>query len=284
MPLVVAPSPMFTPQIVDLPDVWPACRRTQCRSTAAVARIDAPYGPVVLTCENAHFRAYRKKSDFRRGARYAGLFSEAAVAADPSRDGGERLLEPTDRRRAEVLEDADRCALCRTPPAEHPFRPDLDLQGDRELWIWLQRWRSSLYAQLREAVVIAGQRERITFANWRSSITPRLREILVRELSDSALETDHLVPVERLAQLVGVLAPRELAFAVNRLLLAVCRTCNDARRLERRSREDYLRDYVHALHGGDERAARADTAAWRMMESIASHAARVRLATDERSA
>jgi hypothetical protein len=275
---------VFTPETVDLPDVWPACRRTQCRSTAAVARIDAPYGPVVVACENGHFRAYHKKSDFRRGARYAGLFSDSAVAAEPSRDRRERLLEPAERRRAEVLEDAERCALCATPPAEHPFRPDLDVHGDRELWTWLQRWRPAVYAQLREAVAIAGQRERITFANWRMSISPGLREILVRELSDSALETDHLVPVELLAQLVGVLAPRELAFAVNRLLLPICRTCNDARRLVRKSREEYLRDYVRALHGGDERLARADAAAWRMMESIASQAARVRLTTDERSA
>ena len=281
---VVARWSVFTPETVDLPDIWPACRRAQCRSAAAVARADAPDGPIVVTCENGHFRAYRNKSEFRRGARYAGLFSESVVAADASGERREKLLEPSGRRRSEVLEDAERCALCRTPPAEHPFRPELDLQGDRELWTWLQRWRPVVYVQLREAVAIAGQRERVTFANWRSAIAPRLREILVRELSDSALETDHLVPVERLALLVDVLAPRELAFAVNRLLLAVCRTCNDARRLVRKSREDYLRDYVSALHGGDERLARADAAAWRMMESIASHAARVRLATDERSA
>lgn|GEM_PF-3529620 len=275
---------MFTPEIVDLPDVWPACRRSQCRSTAAVARIAAPYGPIVVTCENGHFRMYRKKSDFRAGGRYAGVFSERAVARDASRDARDRLLEPTDRRRAEVLEDAERCAMCGTPPAEHPFRPDLDVHGDRELWTWLQRWRPAVYAQLREAIAIAGQRERITFANWRSSIAPGLREVLVRELSDSELETDHLIPAERLAELSAVLAPRELGFAVNRLLLAMCRRCSDARRPERKSREEYLRDYVLAVHGGDERVARADASAWRMMESIASQAARVRLASEERSA
>jgi hypothetical protein len=281
---VVARWSVFTPEIVRLPDAWPACRRAQCRSTAAVACAEAPYGPVVITCENGHFRAYRKKSDFRRGARYAGLFSESVVAAEPSRERLERLLEPAGRRRSEVLEDAERCALCGTPPAEHPFRPELDLQGDRELWTWLQRWRPAVYAQLREVVAIAGQRERVTFANWRSAITPRLREILVREMSDSALETDHVVPVERLAHLAGALPPGELAFAVNRLLIAVCRTCADARRLVPKTREDYVRDYVVALYGGDERLARADAAAWRTMESIASQAARVRLATDERSA
>jgi hypothetical protein len=199
-------------------------------------------------------------------------------------DGRERLLEPAGSRRAEVLEDAERCALCAAPPAEHPYRPDLDLGDDRAVWTWLQRWRPAVYAQLREAVAIAGQRERVTFANWRSSIGPRLREILVRTLSDSELETDHIVPAEVLAQLVNVLGPRELGFAVNRLLVPVCRTCNDARRLAHKSREDYLHNYVLAVHGGDERLARADAAAWRMMESIASHAARVRLATGVRSA
>ena len=275
---------MFTPEIADLPDVWPACRRSQCRSTAAVARIGAPYGPIVVTCENGHFRMYRKKSDFRHGGRYAGTFSEGVLPLDASRDGRSALLEPTERRRAEVLEDAERCALCGTPPAEHPFRPDLDVRSDRGVWTWLQRWRPVLYARLSEAVAIAGQRERVTFANWRSSIAPQLREIVVRELCDSELETDHLVPLERLAPLAGVLAPRELGFAANRLLVPMCRMCSDARRLVRKSREDYLRDYVVAVHGGDERLARADVGAWRMMDSIASRAARVRLATDERSA
>lgn len=280
---VVARCSVFTPEIVDLPDAWPACRRAHCGSTAAVARVDVPYGPVVIACENGHFRTYRKKDDFRRGRRYAGLFSEAAVEADLPRTGTTRLLEPRDRRRAEVLEDAERCALCATPPAEHPYRPDLDVRGDRDVWTWLQRWRPAVYAQLLEAVSIADQRERITFGNWRSAIPSRLRETIVRALADSALETDHLVPAERLAQLVDVLARRELDFAVNRLLLPVCRACNDGRR-RRKSSNDYLREYVLAFYGGNERLARADAAAWRIMETIASAAARVRLATDERSA
>jgi hypothetical protein len=93
-------------------------------------------------------------------------------------------------------------------------------------------------------------------------------------LTDSALETEQLVPVERLAPLAGVLAPGELGFAVNRLLLPMCRTCAAARRRVPKSREDYLREYVLAMHRGDERLARADAVAWRMMESIASRVTR----------
>jgi hypothetical protein len=266
---------VFTPEIVDLPDVWPACRRAQCGSTAAVARVDAPLGAVVVACENGHFRAYQRKDDFRRGGRYAGLFGPLVLAPDAPRGARERRLEAGERRRSEVLEDAERCALCGTPPVEHPYRPDLDVRGDRETWTWLGRWRPALYAQLLEAVAIAGRREPVTFGTWRSAIPSRLREAVVAELASSALQADHLVPAALLAQLVDALTPRELDFAVNRLLVPLCRRCDNGRWRRRQSCEDYLREYVVALHGGDERIARADAAQWRMMESIAYHAARV---------
>jgi len=281
---VVDWRPVFVPEIVELPDAWPVCRVSRCGSTAGVARVDAPYGPVAVLCENGHLRAYRKKDDFRGRGRYAGTFSALAVPPNIARNAPERRLNAGDRRRAEVLEDAERCALCGTPPAEHPYRPDAGVRTDRDVWSWLQRWRPSLYRELSEAVAILGRREQVTFANWRLKIPAQLRERVVRELDDSALETDLLVPPAVLARLTGSLTLRELDFAVKSLLLALCRRCNSGRWRAPKSREDYLREYVLALHGGDERLARADTPRWRMMESLALHASRVRLAADERSA
>jgi hypothetical protein len=275
---------VFTPQAVDLPDVWPPCRRPQCGSTAAVARVEVPYGPVTMTCENGHQRGYRKKDDFRRGGRYAGLFDAAVVAPDVPGTARERSLEPGERRRAEVLEDAERCALCGTPPVEHPYRPDLDLRDDRELLAWLQRWRAPVFAQLCEAVTVAGGRDRFTFGDWRSRIPGWLREAVVGAIADSELRTDHLVPAVRLAELAGVLTGRELDFAVHRLLLPICRGCNAGRWRRRQSRDDYLREYVQAFYGGDERLARADAARWRTTEIVASHAAQLRLAIEGRPA
>ena len=274
---------MFVPEIVELPDAWPACRRSHCGSRAAIARVDAPHGPIAVACENGHHRKYLDPDDVRAGGRYAGSFSEFAVP-ELARGARRRRSLPSERRRAEVLEDAERCALCATPPAEHPYRPDLDVRADRDVWTWLQRWRPALYADLREAVAIAGRRERVTFANWRLKIPAALREAVVRALDDSALQADHLIPVVRLEQLVGVLAQRELEFATNGLLVALCRRCNAGRWRARKSRDDYLREYVVALYGGDERLARADAARWRMMETVAQHAARVRLASDDRTA
>jgi hypothetical protein len=275
---------VFAPEVIDLPDPWPACRTARCGSSVAVARIDAPYGPVVVTCENGHYRTYQKKGDFRGRGRYARLFSEAAVGALPPRTARERRLEPNERRCAEIVEDAERCALCGTPPAEHPFRPDLDLRSDRDVWAWFQRWRPQVYAELREAVTIVQQREQVTFAGWRLKIPVALRERVVEALEESALQADHVVPFARLAPVLDALTARELDFAVHQLLVAICRRCNDGRWRTALVREDYLREYVRAVHGGDERMARADTERWQLMESVALAAARARLVTDERSA
>jgi hypothetical protein len=253
---------VFVPEIAELPDAWPACRTAHCGSTVAVARVDAPFGPVTVLCENGHHRAYRSAA----------------------RNARERRIEPGERRRAEVLEDAERCALCGTPPAEHPYRPDLALRSDRDLLAWLQRWRPQLYTRLLEALAIVSRGERVTAGTWRLRIPANLREAITRELSDSALQADHLVPAARLERLVDVLTKRELDFAVNCLLVAICRACDDGRWRAAKTRDDYLREYVRALHDGDERLARADAAGWKTMDVIASRAARVQLATDERSA
>lgn len=253
---------MFVPETVELPDAWPACRTAQCGSTVALARVDGPLGPVTVRCENGHHRAYRSAA----------------------RNARERRIEPGERRRAEVLEDAERCALCGTPPAEHPYRPDLALRSDRDLLAWLQRWRPQLYTRLLEALAIASRAERVTLGNWRLKIPVNLREVIARELADSALQADHLVAPVRLERLVDVLTKRELDFAVNRLLVAICRACDDGRWRVAKTRDDYLREYVRAVHGGDERLARADAAGWKTMEVIASRAAAVQLASDERSA
>ena len=273
---------MFSPEVVELPGVWPACRRDRCGSTVAVATVDVPRGPVAIGCENGHHRAYGKPDEFRRGGRYAGAFSELAVTPEPS-DPAVRRLETSGRRRAEVIEDAERCALCGTPPAEHPHRPDLDVRADTAVLAWFQRWRPGVYAQLLEALAIVRRNERVTFGNWRLRLPSALREAVVSELRDSALVSDQLVATARLERLLGVLTQRELDFAANRLLVAMCRRCASARRGVRASREDYLRDYVIAVHGGDERLARADAARWRMMENVALHAARIVLPEDERA-
>ena len=270
--------------MIALPDEWPACRNGRCGSTTAIARIGAPFGAVVVTCENGHYRTYQKKGDFRGRGRYARLFSAAAVGARTPRTARERKFEPNERRCAEIVEDAERCALCGTPPAEHPFRPDLDVRTDRDVMAWFGRWRPSLYAELCEAVAIAGQAAHGTPGGWRLRIPGTLRERIVEALDDSALQADHVVPLARLAPALDDLTERELDFAAYQLLVAICRRCNDGRWRIAFGREDYLRAYILALHGGDERMARADGAAWQLMERVAYAAARVRLVTDERSA
>jgi hypothetical protein len=275
---------VFAPEVVALPDPWPACRFGRCGSTVAIARIGAPFGAVVVTCENGHYRTYQKKGDFRGRGRYARLFSDAAVGARTPRTARERRFEPNERRCAEIVEDAERCALCGTPPAEHPFRPDLDVRSDRDVLAWFQRWRPQLYAELREAVAIVGRGAQGPPGAWRLQIPGALRERVVEALEESALQADHVVPLARLAPALDVLTERELDFAVHQLLVAMCRRCNDGRWRIALSREDYLRAYVWALHDGDERMARADGARWQLMESVALAAARVRLVTDDRSA
>jgi len=115
-------------------------------------------------------------------------------------------------------------------------------------------------------------------------IPAALRERVVEALAESALQADHVVPFARLAAALDELTDRELDFAVHRLQIAVCRRCNDGRWRKPLGREDYLRDYVLAVHGGDERMARADTARWHAMENVAFQTARARLVSDERTA
>lgn len=275
---------MFAPETIDLPDPWPPCRNAGCGSTAALARIDAPYAPVVVSCENGHVRGFQKRADFRGRGRYARLFSAAAIAPLAPRSARERRLEPNERRCAEVVEDAERCALCGTPPAEHPHRPDLALRGDRELWAWFQRWRPQLFAELCEAVAIVRRSRAVTLAGWRLALPAALRERAVEALDGSALQADHVVPFARLARAMDALSERELDFAQHVLLVAICRHCNEGRWQRVLGREEYMRDYVLAVHDGDRQAARADAARWKLMESVASHVARVRLVSDERSA
>lgn len=264
---------MFSPELVELPGVWPACRRDRCASTAAFAGVESPGGPIAIACENGHHRAYAKPDDFRRGGRYAGAFSEAAVPAEPEPDARLRRLEPTARRRNEVLEDAERCALCGTPPAEHPYRPELDVRGDAAVLAWFQRWRPELYARLLEALTIARRTARVTLGGWRLRLPSPLRDEVVAALGGSALVCEPLVEPERLGAVAGALTQRELDFAANRLLIAACRRCAAARRGAPKDAGDYLRDYAVALHGGDERLARADAPRWRTMEKIAALAA-----------
>jgi len=272
---------VFSPEVVELPGVWPACRRHHCGSTVALATVEVPRGPVAIGCENGHHRSYGKLEDFRRGGRYAGAFSAEAVPPEGADDPRRRRLEQSARRRAEVLEDAECCALCGTPPAEHPYRPDLDVRADAEVLAWFGRWRPGVYAQLLEALAIVRRRERVTLGNWRLRLPAGLRDVVVSELRDSALVSEHLVATERLERLLGTLTQREIDFAASRLLIAACRRCAAARRGARPSREQYLRDYVVAVHGGDERLARADAARWRMMENVALHASRIVLPSDD---
>jgi hypothetical protein len=252
---------VFIPESTELPGTWPACRIAHCGSTVAVACANEPFGPVAVTCENGHHRAYRSAP----------------------RGPHERRIEPGDRRRAEVLEDAERCALCGTPPAEHPYRPDLAVRSDRDVLGWLQRWRPRLYVSLVEALAVAAGGG-ATARNWRLRIPADVREAIARELADSALQADHVVPLARLAPLAGALTKRELDFAVQRLLVAICRTCNRGRWRLAKTHDDYVRDYVRAVHGGDERVARADAASWKTMDALAARAAQVRLETDALSA
>jgi hypothetical protein len=183
-----------------------------------------------------------------------------------------------------VLEDAERCALCRTPPVEHPYRPDLGVRSDRELWTWIARYRPGLFAQLCEAIAVAGGSKPVTFGDWRSRIPAHVREAVVGGLDDAELRADLLVPAARLAGLIGALTARELDFAVKRLLLPVCRACNAGRWRRPESRDGYLRGYVHAFFDGDEGRARADATAWRMMETVATRAAQLAPASEARPA
>jgi hypothetical protein len=273
---------VFTPRVAELPGPWPACRAGGCGSTAAFARAETRYGPLALSCENGHLRAYRKRDDFRGRGRFAA--AAGGIVEEIPRDAPERSLEAGDRRCAEVIEDAERCSVCLTPPADHPYRPDLAARSDRAVWTWLQRWRAAACAQLAEGLAIEKHREPVTYGSWRLKLPPALREIVVRELADSALRAGHVVPLEHLAPMREHLTKRDLAFAVNRLLIPVCLACAERRARARSSREDYLRDYVVTLHGGDQRAARADAAAWKAMERVASLAALVRIAEETRTA
>jgi hypothetical protein len=241
---------VFVPEIAEVPGTWPACRIARCGSTVAVARVEQPFGPVTVTCENGHHRAYRSGP----------------------RGGRARRIEPGDRRRADVLEDAERCALCGTPPAEHAHT-------DRDVLAWLQRWRPPLYVNLLEALAV-GAAAGVTSQSWRLRIPAGLREAIARELADSALQADHVIPLARLEPFAGALTKRELDFAVQRLLVAVCRACNEGRWRRAMTHDGYVRDYVRAVHGGDERLARADAAGWKTMDALAARAAQVRLESD----
>jgi hypothetical protein len=231
----------FTPETVELPDVWAPCPRATCGSTVAFARVDTALGPVVVTCENGHFRRFGSRVD-----------------AEPR-------LEPGPRRRSEVLEDADRCALCGTPPAEHPYGGE-ELRGDREIWAWLQRWRPEVFAAAAQA--LAPVRASGT-VGWRLAIAPEVREAVVDALRSSDLTTDHVVPLDALLPVVDVLSKRELGFAVNHLLIAICRSCAARRANAALDRHALVRAYVDAVFAGDERLARADAPRWRAMAKLA---------------
>ncbi len=274
---------MFVPQSAELPGRWPACRMSRCGSTVATARLDVPLGPIVVACENGHFRGFRAHDDFRRGARFAGCFDGWRSVPDVPANAPERRVEPSVRRRMEVLEDADRCALCGTPPAQHPLRGEDVVRTDRNVWTWLQRWRPALFADVAGAITVARAGAGAP-ASWRLALPADARERIVDALRESALTTDQVVPPARLVAIVPELAKRELDFAVGGLLIAACSACAIARASAPADARAYLRTYVDALHGGDERLARADAARWRMMEKIASAAARAGTATTLRTA
>jgi len=264
---------MFAPQLVDVPGRWPACRVSRCGSTAAQARLDVPLGPIVLACENGHFRGFRRHDEFRRAGRFAGAFDAGAFPADVPADAPERRVEPSARRRTEVLEDAERCGLCRTPPARHPLRGEDVVRSDRDVWTWLQRWRPAVYASVAQSIAVS-RASGAAPAAWRLALPADLREQVVESLHASELTTDQVVPPARLATIVTELTKRELDFAVSGLLIAVCRACASARTSAPLDARSYLRAYVDAVHGGDEALARADAPRWRMMEKIAASGAR----------
>jgi hypothetical protein len=234
-----------------------------------------PYGSIRIECENGHYRKFERKAAFRKAGKYFGVFSELAVPPENPRTRRERKLEPSETRRAEILEDAEYCKLCGTPPISHPFRPEQNISTDRQLWDWIQRWRPALNARLSEALQIVRQTHKITYGNWRLKIPSSVREAIIIEMRDSELQVDHLVPVNVLEKLLDVLAEPERTFAVNRLLLALCRKCNNGRWRLKKSREQYLREYVVALYDGDTDQAQRDSTNWRLMEVLAFHASLV---------
>ncbi len=234
-----------------------------------------------MTCENGHFRAFRKQDDFRRGGRFAGAFSARTVSPEVARGAPERLVDPGERRRTETLEDADRCALCGTPPAQHPFRPDDDVRTDRDLWAWLQRFRPAVFADVAQAAAVAhaaGGDAR----GWRLTLPSAVRERIVEALHDSALTTDHVIPPAHLVAIAHGLTKREREFAVNGLLLAACAVCVRHRHAPHDVR-GAMRAYVDGMYGGDVALARADAVRFRTMEKIAFAVARAHAAA-QRSA
>ena len=131
---IVSGPPVFLPERRELPDDWPPCGYNDCRSVVGIARIDAPYGPIRVECENGHYRKFEKKMLFTHGGKYGGLFSDQVIGASTRDVRRSQKLEPNERRRSEVLEDSERCSLCGAPPIIHPFRPEQDVKTDKELW------------------------------------------------------------------------------------------------------------------------------------------------------
>jgi hypothetical protein len=107
-------------------------------------------------------------------------------------------------------------------------------------------------------------------------LPPAVREDVVLTLRDSELQVDHLVPVNILEKLIDRISVDELNFAVNRLLLPMCRKCNNGRWRLKKTKDEYLREYVLAVYAGDREAALRDAASWCKMEVIALHASLVK--------
>lgn len=184
---------------------------------------------------------------------------------------------PDERRCAELLEQADGCALCGTPPVDDPYRSGLSVADDRELWTWFLRWRPQLFAELALAVRKLQHYEGVTYRAWRLKLPPDLRAAVVAQVADSQLHVEPLIPFVRLRAIEHALSRAELAFAVNDLLIAVCGGCSNGRWCLEADRERYVREYVRAFYDGDEHRARADARRFRTVDAIASRAAAVRL-------
>jgi len=221
-------------------------------------------------CENGHFRGFRSHAEFRPGGTFAGCFTRETLDRDA--DAVAARVEPSPRRRTEVLEDATRCALCGTPPAQHPMHDDGAVRTDREVWTWLQRWRPDVFADVVAALAVARARGDVA-ASWRLAMPAPVRERVVDALRASTLTSDQVVPPVRLAPIAKALSKRERDFAVNGLLIAACARCAATRWAQHHDARAFLQAYVQAMYDGDEARARTDTSRWRMMEKVAAAAA-----------
>ncbi len=218
--------------------VWNSSGWRVCGSTVGELRKKYNYRGIGLYCEYGHMRPEKFVShekcmpDAEYGS--AGVPAHYLSAGAAKRRSNEYQFKDAVRLRAH---NERKCLWCGVPPAPQLLSPRYD---------WLRIYDKPLFEQVALALGAQVVQRTDVAEIWFAALPSGLQGNVQLRFDESALEADHVFPVELLREAKGRLYEKDFKVAAKELAAPSCRPCNRGRKELLLTQEQQLEEKVIA--------------------------------------